>query len=381
MTKESVLSNTIKWFRFPMTLAIIPAHANLVRYGLLIHGEQYGMNYPDWYFYMGVFLSEIMGSISVPLFFVISGYLFFYKSDFDGQVYKRKLKSRFKSLMVPYLLWNLIILLAMGAKLLPIFSFVFNNSGNVEFHFSLARLFNTFFYYDGTNGLLVYPDLGIPRETPIPINGPLWYVRDLMVMVLLSPVVYWIIKYTKFWLMITIGIVLYIFGRDFLPNFKYVSLILGYMFFFSWGAYYSINKQDLVTQIRKFKYVTLLIIPLTIINLFTIGTEYNKYIFFPFVLASTISLIVIVSYLIEKDKIHVNSALANSAFFLYAMHALIIVDMGKVLFVGLHLTDTPIVMTILYFAIPILTISICLITYFILKKYAPKLCSLLSGGR
>ena len=74
MTKESVLSNTIKWFRFPMTLAIIPAHANLVRYGLLIHGEQYGMNYPDWYFYMGVFLSEIMGSISVPLFFVISGY-------------------------------------------------------------------------------------------------------------------------------------------------------------------------------------------------------------------------------------------------------------------------------------------------------------------
>jgi len=380
MTKESVLSDTIKWFRFPMTLAIIPVHANMARYGLIIHGEQYGMNYPDWYFYICVFFSEIMGSISVPLFFVISGYLFFYKTDFDGQVYKKKLKSRFKSLMIPYLLWNLIILLAMGMKLLPIFSFIFDNSSNVEFRFSLARLFNTFFYYDGTNGLLVYPDLGIPRETPIPINGPLWYVRDLMMMVLLSPIIYWLIKKTKFWLIITIGVVLYIFGRDFLPNFKYVSLILGYMFFFSWGAYYSINKQDLITQFRKFKYVAPLFIPLTLINLFTVDTEYNKYIFFPFVLTSTIFLIVTVSYLIENDKIHV-SKLASCAFFLYAMHALIIVDIGKVLFVGLHLTDTPIVMLLLYFAIPIVTVCICLFTYFILKKYAPKVCSILSGGR
>ena len=90
---------------------------------------------------------------------------------------------------------------------------------------------------------------------------------------------------------------------------------------------------------------------------------------------------VIESYLIEKDKIHVNDALANCAFFLYAMHALVIVDIGKILFVGLHLTDTPITMILLYFTILISTICICLLTYFLLKKFAPKICSLLTGGR
>lgn len=381
MTKDILLSNTIRWLRFPMTLAIIPAHCNMARLGIMVHGQQYGMNQPDWYFYICVFFSEIMASISVPLFFVISGYLFFYKTDFDGQVYKRKLKSRFRSLMVPYLLWNLIILLALIAKTLPIFSFIFHNSGNVEIHLTLARIFNTFFFYDGTNGVLVYPDMGIPVETPIPINGPLWYVRDLMVMIVLSPLVYWLIKKTKFWLIITIGVVLYVVGRDFLPNYKYVSLLIGYLFFFSWGAYYSINKKDLITQMRKFKYVAPLFIPATFMNLFTVDTEYNKYIFFPFILTSTIFLIVTVSYLIEKDKIHINKTLANSAFFVYAMHALIIVDLGKVLFVGLHLTDTPVVMMILFLSVPLITFGICLLTYLIVNRFAPKVCSLLNGGR
>lgn len=381
MTKESILSDTIKWCRFPMTLLVVPGHANLARYGIIVHGEQYGMNYPDWYFYICVFFSEVMASISVPLFFVFSGYLFFYRTDFDTQVYKKKLRKRFKTLMIPYLLWNLIILLSMGAKLLPIFSFVFHNSANVEFHFTLSRLFNTFFYYDGTNGLLVYPDLGIPRESPIPIDGPLWYVRDLMVLILFSPIIYWIIKKTQYWFIIFIGILLYIFGSNIIPGWKYASIVLGYSFFFSWGAYYSINKQNLITQFRKFKYVAPLFIPLTFINLFTIDTEFNRYIFFPFVLTSTIFLIVTISYLIEKDKIHVNDALANCAFFLYAMHALVIVDIGKILFVGLHLTDTPITMIILYFAISISTICICLLTYYLLKKFAPKICSLLTGGR
>lgn len=381
MTKESILSDTIKWLRFPMTVAIFFVHSNMARYGLIVHGEQYGMNYPDWYFYICVFFSEVVGSIGVPFFFVISGFLFFYKTDFDGQVYKRKLKSRFKSLMIPYLLWNLILLLAMVAKLLPIFSSIFNNINNVEFHFSLTRLFNTFFYFDGTNGLLVYPDLGIPRETPIPINGPLWYVRDLMVMILLSPIIYWLIKKTKYWLIISIGILLYIFGGNLFPGYKYPSLLLGYLFYFSWGAYYSINKQDIITQIRKLKYAAILFIPLTFINLFTINTEYNKYIFFPFILTSIIFFIIIVSYLIENNKLHVNNTLANSSFFLFAMHTLVIVDMGKVLFVGLHLTDTPIVMILLFFTIPTLTVCICLFTYLLLKKYAPKVCSILNGGR
>ena len=49
-------------------------------------------------------ISLCLGEIGVPLFFTISGYLFFLNySKYD---YYRKIKTRTKSLLVPYLIWN-----------------------------------------------------------------------------------------------------------------------------------------------------------------------------------------------------------------------------------------------------------------------------------
>lgn len=47
--------------------------------------------------------------MAVPLFF-ISGYLFFFRTAFSVDVYKKKLKSRIKTLLIPYLFWNFVVL-------------------------------------------------------------------------------------------------------------------------------------------------------------------------------------------------------------------------------------------------------------------------------
>lgn len=52
--------------------------------------------------------------IAVPLFFLISGYLFFAKK-WNMRIYKEKLKRRVHSLLIPYLLFNLIGLIIIGA--------------------------------------------------------------------------------------------------------------------------------------------------------------------------------------------------------------------------------------------------------------------------
>ena len=52
---------------------------------------------------------EGIARIGVPLFFFISGFLFFYYDDFSKNVYLGKIKKRFKSLVVPYIFWNLVV--------------------------------------------------------------------------------------------------------------------------------------------------------------------------------------------------------------------------------------------------------------------------------
>lgn len=379
--EESLLSNTIKYLRFPLTVGIILAHSNLGRLGFVVHGVQYGLDYPDWYYYINVLFSEVFACVCVPTFFVVSGYLFFYKTDFDGQIYIKKLKKRFKTLMIPYLLWNLIALLVKVIKMLPIFHSVFQNMGNLEFRFSLIRLFHTFFYDDNSNGLLIDHNQIIHLTTPLPINGPMWYVRDLMVMILLTPIVYWLVKKLRIWFIIGLGIYLYVFGHTLLPQGCYLGLVLDYLFFFSWGAYYSINKQNLISQMLKYKYAVYIFIPALLIDLFTIDTDYNRYALFPYILIGIIFVFVTTSYLLEKNKIHINNTLANCSFFVFALHSLILNDLGKVMFIACQLNDTPLVLLFLYIAIPTVTIIICIMVYKLLNRFAPKICSLLNGGR
>lgn len=378
---DTTLSNTIKYLRFPLTVGIILAHSNLGRLGFVVHGVQYGMNYPDWYYYFNVLFSEVLACLCVPTFFVVSGYLFFYKTDFDEKVYIQKLKKRFRTLMIPYLLWNLIALLVKATKMLPIFSSIFQNMGNIEFRFSLIRLFRTFFYDDGNSGLFIDHFQIIHVTTPLPINGPMWYVRDLIVIILLTPLIYWLTKKFKYWFIIGLAIYLYLFGHLLLPEGSYLSLVIDYMFFFSWGAYYSINKQNLTSEMQKLKYVAYIFIPAIFIDLFTIDTKYNTYIFLPYIIIGIISIFIITSILMEKGKLHINNTLANCSFFVFALHSLILNDLGKLLFMACQLNDTPLVLLFLYIAIPTITIVICVWLYKLLNKYLPTICGLLTGGR
>lgn len=283
--------------------------------------------------------------------------------------------------MIPYLLWNLIALLVKATKMLPIFSSIFQNMGNIEFRFSLIRLFRTFFYDDGNSGLFIDHFQIIHVTTPLPINGPMWYVRDLMVIILLTPLIYWLTKKFKYWFIIGLAIYLYLFGHLLLPEGSYLSLVIDYMFFFSWGAYYSINKQNLTSEMQKLKYVAYIFIPAIFIDLFTIDTKYNTYIFLPYIIIGIISIFIITSILMEKGKLHINNTLANCSFFVFALHSLILNDLGKLLFMACQLNDTPLVLLFLYIAIPTITIVICVWLYKLLNKYLPTICGLLTGGR
>ncbi len=104
-------SQAINMLRLPLAFLIVIGHANILKFPLrtgdLLVSYNYGIiKYPIHLF------SDILFGPAVPLFFMISGFLFFVGvNKFDTATYKCKILSRARTLLIPYLIWNLIYLL------------------------------------------------------------------------------------------------------------------------------------------------------------------------------------------------------------------------------------------------------------------------------
>lgn len=385
MTNDELLSKTISYLRFPLTVGVVFAHYNLAKNGFLLHGVKYGLNNPDWYYYIISFFCEVLPRFTVPLFFLISGFLFFYRKDFNNMVYKQKLHTRAVTLLLPFFLWNIIAILIKVSYKLPFLSSVFPNAYKTDILLTPERLFNTFFANFENEGIFVSPVVkeattGISNN-PFPIDVPMWYVRELIVMVILAPILYWLIKRIGIWFITILGIIWYFIMPMLLPDGGYPVLFFTAAFFFSCGAYFSINRMSFVDYMRKAQYIPLLYILLAIVDTFTKKTDYNIFIHEAGILAGVVSAVIITSYLIEKGIVKVNSTLANGSFFVFALHTLIINDIGKVVFSVFHLGDNTCSMLFLYFVVPTITTIICVMIYMFLRKYLHNVCNLLTGGR
>ena len=109
-TNEEILSQTIAFLRFPLIVGVLLIHSNPEKVAIIK-----GMNIisPDGHWFydnISYLFSHIFAAVAVPLFFFISGYLFFYKTTaFTKSVYGRKLKKRAHTLLIPYIFWNLAV--------------------------------------------------------------------------------------------------------------------------------------------------------------------------------------------------------------------------------------------------------------------------------
>lgn len=379
----NIISHTISFLRFPLIVAVVYIHFNISRKGISVHGINYGTDNPDWYFFTINLFSSVIASIAVPLFFFISGYLFFFQKEFNRQEYLRKLKKRVKTLLVPYLLWNLIAIIFQVVRLIPFFSSIFPGAYKSEIHLSFIRVFNTFFNNTDTNGIIVSPIEYTMTEIinePFPIDIPLWYIRDLMVMIIISPIIYWMIKKFHVWYIVGLCVIWYL-GNLIIPDGGYIHMLFTSTFFFSWGSTCSIMSIDFVETMQKVRYLTILYIPIAIFDTLTLFTEYNIYIHKLGILFGIIAVINIASQIVKSGKVTINHLLLNSTFFIFALHKLIIDDIAKFVFSLFHLPDSTLVMFTLYVVIPLITISVCVLLYKLIKQRLPFLCILLTGGR
>ena len=361
MTNDELLSRTISWLRFPLIVGVVFFHGNIST--IRFQGVEYEFDNPDWYYAIINLFSGVLSSISVPSFFFISGFLFFYRVSFDRPTYHRKLKSRIRTLLIPYLIWNLVGFLLFSFKHLPVFAHIL--PGIHAYPYNWQTFFDSFWAISWD-----------PKRTAIsPINGPLWFIRDLMIVVIFTPVLHWLIRHARFVPVAVLGLCWYFSLWSGIPG-----LSVEAWFFFTLGAYFSINQVNVVTALAKHRWIPWLYLVAAVADVMTKGEAYNVYIHRAGLLAGIASCFILVSYGLQSGRLHVSRFLSNSSFFIFAAHSLIIgyTNIGPFL---LFRPTSPYVLILLYFLSPILTIALCLWAYHLLRRFLPKVGALVTGGR
>ena len=92
--------------RFPMIVLVTFAHS----YGRV--EDSFALLASDWntYEFLKLLVSQTLVKVAMPVFFIMSGYLFFANVDkWDIAIYKKKIMRRVNTLLIPYLIWNLLM--------------------------------------------------------------------------------------------------------------------------------------------------------------------------------------------------------------------------------------------------------------------------------
>lgn len=361
---ENIQSKIIDFLRLPLVIAVLFIHDTTSV--VLVNGKYFGSEAEMPFFqYFSCFFSEVIGRIAVPLFFFISGFLFFQNIQiFNLQVYKSKLKTRLKTLLVPYLFWNFIVIALF---------FMLQNIPFLKGFANRELILNDFFSFFWDNQGEVFSS----KMQGFPISYQFWFIRDLMVVVLLTPFIYLLNRYSKFYGIILLGILFIMDWWFSLTGFSIVGI-----FFFSSGAYFGINKRNLLADFAIIKNYSFVLYPLfAFADMLTKKYDFNSYIHNIGILIGIVFIFNITTILFEKRKIKSVPFLSAASFFVFAIHEpFLMKTFFKISFMILQ-PESDLLITALYFLkVPFVVIT-ALGIYWILKKKFPRFTAIIIGGR
>lgn len=302
-------------------------------------------------------ISKNIASFAVPSFFMISGILFY--RDFTINKYPKKLKSRFFSLIIPYLLWNLfrfLLLYALG------------KAGIIERYVGASRVLFTIQNF--CEGLFFYK-----------YNLGFWFMYQLILFTVLAPVIRLLIK-NKWAGLVVIVSMIFLYASDILGEFLIVTLnrrfiLLDCLVYYMIGAYIGTHFFDFVNKSNKnTKILAVLGIILgQALNFAFMKTSILLF-YILFLILSAISL----WYLYDLFKIKpLPAVLTSITFFIYAGHGTVLEFLQ--IAGGYLLPDSALVALLTYIAFPIVVLGVLVGVSVLLRKFVPKFWSVICGAR
>lgn len=355
-------SNAINLLKTCLAVGIVLSHSSFYSKSVEATIHISADNYQSFDYFITVLQS--LTCVCVPLFFFISGYLFFLNAhSINWDFFSRKIRKRFSTLMIPFFIANgfafLLVLLANTIKpnIIPI--------GNVSLStISISNLLSW---------LLLHP-----------ILGPTWFLRDLFSVVLISPIIYMFLKRKKVRILISITLLLLWGGCNYM-NYNPLDAIYLNIYgvcFFSLGCAVSLSNKSLFFNLYNYRWICLVAGIVVILSIFVIGSSdiNSEVVRLPLIISLAL-LYSCLCYHISTDKIMVWTQEASViTFFIYIYHGILVVVDKKLLLIAFKPVDSLQLLFLFLLTVCVLFAQLLLL-YYVLKKYSPRLLAIMVGGR
>ncbi len=344
------LSKKLRWLSILMTILVVVIHA--FNFAFLTNRYSPAINH---FFFAP---SIDIGRTAVPLFFLISGILFFKDgAAFTLVWYKSQVMKRVRTVLIPFLLMSAIF----------IFLVWLSYRDFVPSYLHLNYLLPEYSAKSILEGWILKPQAYY-----------LWFLRNLFALTLFSPIIYWVAKKGGLYVIVP-AIIAWICLPEQLPS-ATLSII-----FFTLGAWISISKVELPQKVSPKYLIILSLLWLTFVVLSKFEAQFYYLYIMAFYNVYTLFGIVIAwlsyDYISPKFINRINSSLlAQYIFSIYLFHHafLILFEQTWIHFAGRNTVE--VILPMYYISIP-LSIVLSMAVAIALQKLAPPFYRLLTGSR
>lgn len=344
------LSKKISIYNFVFTMCIVIYHWK--NFHILFSEKQLYLFDKLYTFY------DNLGYISLGIFFMISGYLFYLGID-NRETLVKKIKRRLFSLGVPFIVWNTLMLAY----------YILHGFYSRTFSFSVKDIILGFSFF--------------------PFNGPFWYIFALLLLMGVSPLVLKTQKYKRafFCILIIVYIGAYLWGTLIESNSQiigWISRLIYYIPAYMVGAYFGICKSDaIINEKYNVKVTTIIARILSVLFIlyfvvFDLDVQGINWI-----ILHGLPITIWLSFSNKMfNKVKINYFIKNT-FFVYAMHAFVISVINTIIIkIAQYNSMHYIISFVLHFVcIGVLCLT-CTCFALVARKILPsKIFGMLTGGR
>lgn len=353
MTRPTLQSRTIDLMRLVLIFCVVMVHAYTATRSDIASGQ-----YPVYRF-VSFLVSLNLGQVAIPGFFFISGFLYFRTTRTYGQ----RLQHGWHRLVVPYLFWNALMLAVYWSiEALPALR-EFLSGDNLPVHaYGVGNFLRAFWdcgNWDGGNGT--------------PLLHQFWYIRNLLLLGLLSPLVRLFVRYTG-----AVGLAVLALWWVFAPG---QAMIAKSVAFFCFGAWYSLRGQDFLPAFRRWgRPAAVAFFLLVALTACFWNQSWSVWLNRLACIAGIVFVADAAARILERREGRRSlDKMRSLVFFIYAAHDPLIIFLKRLLLRFVPATDGA--LTAVYFLAPLLTLALCIAAYSLLRHTTPRILNRIVGER
>lgn len=344
--KKSYFENKIVIVSFLLSILVVYIHANFLKYYSLEENRE------SIAYWVVRFIAGGIAGNAVPMFFIISGYLFFRNITDSSNIkldIRKKQLNRIKTIGIPYLFWNIFgMLFYMTIPRIPAVNNIMNGS-YVEI--TLKNIFNGIIFHE--------------------YYFPFWYLKELIIIISLAQIIGFILSNKNSSILTLIILtMIYIFNTN-------ITFLYSYsLYFFFLGAFIATYGKEFFENKQKLKVSVFLICIFILLSIVRILSSNHLLVQLAYIISPMILWGAVDSF-VSKIKI---TWIMNQSFFIYCSHIIIVTTIGKI-FCKLINTSQEIWIILSFLVTPIVTLIIIYLISIFLNKYFKSFYRIICGNR